>query len=214
MIRRNTWILVVVFAALVGLSFYVRDLKARQAAEATPTVGTTTLFSAAEGNPTDIKIESGIGAVVEISRDPSGTWVLKSPRQTAANQASAEAAATQVTALHILANVELGLDIAGLDKPAYTVTVVLGSGETHKLLVGSVTPVQDGYYCQLDLGPIVVVDKFGLDALLDLLTNPPYLATLTPVASATPSPGPTTPTPEVTLTPATSVPQGSVTATP
>ena len=122
--------------------------------------------------------------------------------QMAADQASAEAAATQASALRILANPQLGLDVVGLDKPTYKITITFSGGKTHNLAVGSVTPIQDGYYASLDGGASEIVDKTGLDALLGLLTQPPYVATLTPVAAPTSSPAPETPTREVTLTPA------------
>jgi hypothetical protein len=201
MIRRNTWILLLLLAALVGFSLYVRGLKAQQTAFATPTAGSASLFGPGEGSPTDVKIESALGTSVEVARDQSGTWVLKAPVEASANQGSAEAAATQIGALRVLANVQLGPDVVGLDRPAYTLTVACGSAKTHKLTVGSVTPIQNGYYVQLDGGQIQVTDKGGLDALLDLLTRPPYLATLTPIASSTPTLGPATPTPQGTPTP-------------
>jgi hypothetical protein len=196
MIRRNTWILLVLLVALVGFYFWLKDRQAKQAALATPTPGVITLFSAAAGTPTDIKLESALGSVVDFGRDQSGTWVVKAPSVAAANQANAEAAAIQVGALRVLANIQLGPDVVGLDKPSNTMTVTYVGGQTHKLLVGSVTPIQNGYYAQLDGGPIQVVDKIGMDALLGLLTNPPYLATLTPSASPTPPPAPATDTPE------------------
>jgi hypothetical protein len=214
MIRRNTWIVLVLLAALIGFSFYWGDRKARLSAEATPTPGSTTLISAADGSPTDIKIESSIGTAVEVARDEAGKWEVKRPSQAAADQGSAEAAATQAGALRILSDVHLGPDVIGLDKPTYTLTLGYGTSKTHKLLVGSETPIQDGYYAQLDGGQNVVVDKPGLDALVDLLSHPPYLATLTPVASSTPTAAPPTATPEATGTPVLSTPQASGTATP
>jgi hypothetical protein len=185
MIRRSTWIILVILLALVGFSFYVKDQKARQAAEATPTVGPAALFPSTEGTPTDIKIEGSAGVTVQISRDQTGKWVLKAPKQADADQASAEAAATQVGALRVVSTVDLGLDVVGLDKPDYTVTVSFGASKTHLLLVGSITPIQNGYYVQLDGGQSQVVEKSGLDALLGLVSKPPYLATPTPVASIT-----------------------------
>jgi hypothetical protein len=127
---------------------------------------------------------------VRFSRDESGKWVLQAPTAEPAYQAAAEAAASQVGALRVLASVSLGADIIGLDDPAYTLTVGFGERESHELLVGSVTPIQDGYYAQLDGGTKLVVDKIGLDALIRLLTNPPYAETRTP------TPEPSTPTPE------------------
>jgi hypothetical protein len=187
MIRRSTWIILVILLALVGFSFYVKGQKARQASEATPTAGAAALFGSNEGTPTDIKIEGSAGVAVEISRDQTGKWVLKAPTQADADQASAEAAATQVGALRVVSTVQLGLDVVGLDKPDYTVTVSFGASKTHRLLVGSVTPIQNGYYVQLDGGQSQVVEKGGLDAILGLLSKPPYPATPTPAASITPS---------------------------
>ncbi len=200
MIRRNTWILLVFLAALIGFSYYLTNQKSKQAAKATPTTGSGTLFSSTDGTPTGIKVEDVTGNSVEITRNATGTWVLKAPTETAADQAAAEAAATQVSVLRILADVQLGPDVLGLDKPSYTLTITFTGGKTHKLAVGSVTPIQTGYYTQLDGGKFRIVDKLGLDALFSLLTNPPYLATLTPIASATSTPAPETPTPATTPT--------------
>jgi hypothetical protein len=210
MVRRNTWIVLVLLAALIGFSFYLRQDKAKQTAAATPTFGPTPLFDSSQGSPTDIRIEDSSGAAVQIARDQSGKWVLKAPTEADANQASAEAAATQVGALHVLASVDLGLDVIGLDKPSYTVTISYTGGKTHTLLVGSETPIQNGYYVQLDGGQKQVVDKAGIDALVGLLDKPPYLATLTPVASITTTVAPVTPT---VASPAT-VPPPAATSTP
>ncbi len=202
MIRRSTLIVLVVLAALVTFSLYLKNRQASQAAaRPTPTEGSAALFPATDGSPTDIKLQSAAGNTVEFARDQSGTWVVKAPLAVAADQAASEAAATQVSGLRVLSNVQLGLDVVGLVTPADTMTVTFGSGKTHKLLIGSVTPIQNGYYSQLDGGPVVVVDKPGTDALLGLLTAPPYLATLTPVASATATPEQATSTPAPSSTP-------------
>jgi hypothetical protein len=210
MVRRNTWIVLILLAALIGFSFYLRQDKAKQAAAATPTFGPTPLFGSSLGSPTDIKIEDSSGAAVEIARDQSGKWVLKAPTAADANQASAEAAATQVGALHVLASVDLGPDVIGLDKPSYTVTISDAGGITHTLLVGSETPIQNGYYVQLDGGQKQVVDKAGIDALVGLLSKPPYLATLTPVASSTATAEP----PTATVTASPTEPPPAATSTP
>jgi hypothetical protein len=213
MIRRNTWILIILFAALVGFAFYLQNQKARQAASATPTSSTVFVFNTAtDGNPTDIKIESSTGVTVEVARESSGPWAVKSPVAMGADQAAAEAAATQIGSLRVLGDFQLGPDIVGLDKPSYTITIVFSSGKTHKLLVGSVNPIQTGYYTQLDGGKTQIVDKPGLDALLGIVTNPPYAQTLTPTVTLTPFPTSTataTPTIPPTETPAVSSTPGT-----
>ncbi|HEY5983279.1 MAG TPA: DUF4340 domain-containing protein [Anaerolineales bacterium] len=187
MIRRSTWIVLASLAALIGLSFYLREQKSTGLALATPTKGMAPLLDVAASSPTMIKMESSLGVVVQFSRDDTGKWVLQQPEATAADQAAAEAAATQVGALKVLSTVDLGSDVIGLDNPKYTLTVGLGTNVTHTVRIGSVTPIQDGYYVRLDAGPAQVVDKLGLDELIGLLSNPPYLATPTPGAAPTPA---------------------------
>jgi len=226
MIRRSTLIVLIILAALIAFSFYLKNQQARQAARPAPTESSAALFTTADGSPTDIKIEAVAGSSVEFGRDATGTWVVKAPLAVPADQAASEAAATQVTGLRVLSGVQLGLDVVGLDKPTDTLTVTFRSGNTHKLLIGSVTPIQNGYYCQLDGGSVTVIDKLGVDALLGLLTSPPYLATLTPVASATlaltltatpaqtATPGSTAAVPPASATPASSTQSAAATATP
>ena len=223
MIRRNTWILIVLFVVLVGAAFYLQNQKAKQAASATPTSSSAFVFNTAiDGNPTDIKIESSIGGTVEVARDSSGSWIVKSPVAMGADQAGAEAAATQIGALKILGDFQLGPDVVGLDKPSYTITVVFSSGKTHTLLVGSVNPIQTGYYTQLDGGKTQVVDKPGLDSLLGIVTNPPYAQTLTPTVTPTAfvpptetsTPAPTEATTSISSTETSSTPGTPATSAP
>ncbi len=191
MIRRNTWILLVILVVLIGAAFYFNNQKKTSASATTPTPAQTFLFTSQDGNPTDIKIEDTTGHSVEVARNSTGTWVLKAPTADAANQDQAEAAATQLTSLNLLGNVQIGLDVVGLDKPTYTMTVTFDSAKTYKVLIGSVNPIQTGYYVQVDGGPVEVADKSGIDSLVGMLTAPPYLATLTPTITLTPIPSDT-----------------------
>jgi len=95
--------------------------------------------------------------------------------------------------------------IFGLDKPAFVITVEIGSAKKHVLEVGDQTPTNTGYYVRLDGGRMAIVAQSGIEPLTGLLTSPPYLNTLTP----TPSPIPPTATP---LPPTEAVP--TVTPTP
>ena len=186
MIRRNTWILLIILVLLVGGAFYFNNQKKSSTSATTPTPAQTFLFTSRDGNPTDIKIVDTAGHSVELARNSTGTWVLKAPTADAANQSQAEAAATQLTSLNLLGNVQIGLDVVGLDKPTYIMTVTFDSAKTHKVLIGSVNPIQTGYYVQVDGGQVQVADKSGIDSLVNMLTAPPYLATLTPTITLTP----------------------------
>ena len=73
------------------------------------------------------------------------------------------------------------------------------SGGERKAEVGVVTPSEGGYYVRNNAGEVVIVTRDSVDALLGLLTNPPYAATPTPSPEATETPLPTS-TPEVVST--------------
>ncbi len=191
MIRRNTWILLIILVLLIGGAFYFNNQKKSSASATTPTPAQNFLFTSRDGNPTDIKIVDTAGHSVELARNSTGTWVLKAPTADAANQSQAEAAATQLTSLNLLGNVQIGLDVVGLDKPTYIMTVTFDSDKTHKVLIGSVNPIQTGYYVQVDGGQVQVADKSGINSLVNMLTAPPYLATLTPTITLTPIPSDT-----------------------
>ncbi len=192
MVRNSTWFVLIVLLALVGLTLFLQTKKDGQLASPTATSSMVPLFQGQSSEPVSIRIENAAGDAVEISRAAGGKWVLIAPSPAEADQAAAEAAATQATALRSLSNVRLAPAIVGLDKPAYELTIAFaGEAPTHRLLVGLMTPIQDGYYAQLDDGAFQVVDKTGLDALIGLLKAPPYPATPTPVISPTPVSAPT-----------------------
>jgi hypothetical protein len=100
----------------------------------------------------------------------------------------------------VLSTVQLGLDVVGLDKPSYIMSFKFTDGSSHTLNVGAVTPIQDGYYTSLDGGSVRIVDKQGLDALIQLLAEPPYVATPVPPATLTPAATATGEPPTVELT--------------
>jgi hypothetical protein len=188
MIRRNTWIALVVLLILLGFSLVLRDRQTQTSEAVTPTEALSPLFDELLGEPSLIRIESADGQAMELKRNADGNWVLDAPEEAEADQAAAEASATQVGALRILSTVDLAPEIIGMDAPAYTLTLKFDDGSKHTLLIGDITPVTDGYYTRLNGGPYQVVDKYGLDALIGLLDAPPYSAT--PTAQGSPSPEP------------------------
>lgn len=196
MIRKPTWIVLGLLVAVLVSIFIFNNrkaLKTLEALEAAPTAESSFLFTAEEGQPSSIKIEASGGEVVVLAHDGQGAWVLNAPVAAAADPAMAEAAASQVSTLRVLADIDLGLDVIGLDKPAYVITVGFTGGTQRKLEVGSQTPTQAGYYVRVDGARTVIVSANGLSALLALLASPPFMESPTPPpAPATPTPAPVT----------------------
>ena len=199
MIRRSTVVYILILLALAGAYFYLKVRKAPEAdvlvtPEATEQVNY--LFTADEGVPTSVHIESLAGETVEVARDAENAWALTLPFEAKAEQGASEAAATQISTMRVLDKVpDLDPKVAGLEPPSYTLTVKFNGGVERTVNIGVVTPSESGYYVRdASGGDVLIVSKSAVDALLMLLTNPPYLETLTPSPTVTETPLPTTPT--------------------
>jgi hypothetical protein len=192
MIRRPTVVYIVLLLVLAGAYYYLNNRE--QPAEIELTVEPSSevaqeyLFTAEEGTPTSIRIESKSGETVEVARGEDNAWTLIQPVEGKADQGAAEAAASQVTTMPILDAVpDLDPGIVGLDNPEYVLTMKFTNGGERTVDVGVITPTESGYYVR-ESDKIVIVSRSAIDALLGLLTNPPYLETPTP-APVTPEAG-------------------------
>ena len=192
MIRRPTVVYIVLLLVLAGAYYYLNNRE--QPAEIELTVEPSSevaqeyLFTAEEGTPTSIRIESKSGETVEVARGEDNAWTLIQPVEAKADQGAAEAAASQVTTMPILDAVpDLDPAIIGLDDPEYVLTMKFTGGGERTVDVGVITPTESGYYVR-ESDKIVIVSRSAIDALLGLLTNPPYLETPTP-APVTPEAG-------------------------
>lgn len=174
--RRATWILILLFGLAAALTWYLSRTSAQEsgAATATPVPGTQRLFADADGTVTLLRVEDQAGAVVEIRRGASGVWTTTAPLIGPADASAAEAAATQVKSLRILAEPEVPAADVGLEQPAYRITVNFSGGRSEQLEVGSRTATNSGYYVRRSDGRILVLSRAGIEPLLNLLTQPPY----------------------------------------
>lgn len=196
--RRPTVIYLLLFLVLAGTYYYLnnREQPADISLTVEPGAEVSYLFTAEEGLPTSIRIEAKTGKIVEVARDAENAWALTQPVEAKADQASAEAAAGQVTTMQILDTIpDIDPDIVGLTDPEYTLTIKFTNGVERMVEIGVITPTESGYYVRAVNGDIVIISRSSVDALLGLLTNPPYLET--PTASPIPlTETPVPPTPE------------------
>ncbi|NWG34091.1 MAG: hypothetical protein HXY42_06580 [Chloroflexi bacterium] len=181
--RRSTSVYVLVFILLTGVYLY---LNSRPETPDTDTAEPTTepieyLFQAEDGLPTGIRIESKAGEVVEVARNTENAWELILPETAAADQGSVEAAAIQVTTIRILDRIPgLAPEAVGLETPEYTMSFKFTGGTQRNIEIGVLTPTQSGYYTRGEGLEVLIVSKSAVDALLQLLANPPYAVTETP----------------------------------
>jgi len=181
--RRSTIFYILLLLILAGVYYYLnnREEPADIAVTLEPQEEVSYLFSFDLGAPTSIRIESKTGETVEVERNAENAWALILPTEAAADQASVEAAASQITVIQILDRLpDISPQDVGLNDPEYKMDLKFTSGVERNVEVGVVTPTESGYYVRVDGGEIVIVSKYTLDSLFRLLNNPPYMPTETP----------------------------------
>jgi hypothetical protein len=204
MIKRPTWILLIILALVLVVYFVIKNQTSTTAASTTPTTGVNTfLITPSDGTLQVLRITDAQDHIFQMQRDTSGTWVVTLPSPGTADQGLAGAAETQVGALRIVTTLDSSLNLAdsGLSTPVDTIELTFVNNLKHVIQVGNLTPSGNGYYVRFDAGNLYVVSQAGIDALLILLTAPPFPATETPVPSnqetVTPTLVPVTPTPSL-----------------
>lgn len=202
--RLGTWITLIVFAAVLGAAIYLNynPIQTDEEAEAASTSEPAFLFDSTS-LVTSIEVKPAEGETVRLERDEENAWVLTQPDESEADQGLAEAAASQVGALLITSEIEGEPEVFGLGQPAFVITVEFEDGTSGVLEVGSVTPTNSGYYVRMD-DKMYIVSLDGIEALTNLVSSPPYLATATPEATEEPTSTSTPtliPTAEATATP-------------
>lgn len=195
--QRGTWVSILMLGALIGLAYYMNQQNEKKSEEeATPAAETTFIFSEADGLVTSIEIRGAEGEAVKIERNAESVWMVMAPIQAEANQGAAEAAASQVGALPISAEIDKGKDpaIFGLKNPAQIITIGFKDGTMRSLEIGDATPSGNGYYVRVDAKRMLITDLWSLEPLLSLKSSPPYLNTPIPTSVPDTTTG-NTPTP-------------------
>jgi hypothetical protein len=188
MIKRPTWILLLLLALFLAAYFIITDRLKKPSAETTPTTtGNNYLITSTDGTLQSLRIVDRQENTFQMQRDSSGSWMVTVPSSGKADQALAEAAVTQVSALRIITTLDdqLNSGDAGLDSPAYTIELAFAGAVKHIIQVGDLTPINNGYYVRFDGGNFYVVSQSGIDALVGLITSPPFPATETPATTTT-----------------------------
>jgi len=185
MIRRTTWVVLVIFAALVAVLVFWQRSKENAPAEPTSTPSQASLFDL-NANITYLRLEKVGGAVVEMVRGEDGIWQLTWPEAKKTDVGAVQTAVTQILSLQILTtlNTNPGLDTLGLASPAYRILIGLEDGSQVVINVGNSSPTGSGYYVVVSGRPLYVISKSGLDSVLKLIESPPI--ELTPTPEATP----------------------------
>ncbi len=207
MVRRSTWIVLGIFALLVGFTLLFQRYQANKTdttATATPTVPPVYLYSRGDTQLNDIKIADNTGKYIDLYRDPAlASWAIEGVPAEQADTSQIDAISAQLLSLQVQETLTQTLSLAaiGLETPAYTITLTTSAGSTWITYVGIQTAIGSGYYVRDDSGKVMIVDKTAIDDIISLLQNPPLLPTATPEVTPTETNSPTMPVGQETPTP-------------
>jgi len=183
MIRRSTWIILLVFFLLVALALYLQRNPISKSTEATATASgwQSSLFDFDGTMVKAVSIVDAMGGKLLVVRNAEGTWTLVEPAQEG-DAAAIQTAVNQLVALTTLSNLEALTEpgLLGLTPPSYILNIDLEDGTRHVLEVGQPTPIGSGYYVRVDQTELRVVGKYILDAIIKLVGEPPLAPTPTP----------------------------------
>ncbi len=191
MVRRSTWIMVVVFVLAGGFVFAYQRFQANKTVNApseTPTIIPEKLYSMPIADVDKINIADNSGESITLYRNPdTAAWVIAEYPIDKVNSTQIKSTNAQLLAISVKETLPdtTPLSAVGLDSPAYTITMTTMEGTLVITYVGSPTPTGSGYYVRIGTGPVVIVDKTIMEAVVDMVKNPPLLSTPTPEVTET-----------------------------
>lgn len=205
MIRKTTWVVLLVFALLAGSVFLWQRSQEEKAAQATPEAMETAerqyLFDI-EGEVASLRIEQVGQKSIELVKDEAGQWTLTGSSAGALDSAAMDSIISQLSTLPLVGTLQTipELQDLGLSTPSYRILVVQKDGKQLTASVGKMTPTGSGYYVLSSDRRVYIANEFSLKSILDLVENPPYPPTPYPQPAGE-TPGVETPVPTATSAP-------------
>ncbi len=183
MVRKQTWILLAVFAVLLGVTFYLQKNPLPKAAGSVTPSATSAAPILQGWDPSSIvwlESKDSQGGTIVLSQDSQGNWTLGQDGKQKVEAGVPEEIRAQVTTMSPAASLppSFALDPAGLKAPTRVLTLRDKQGKQAEIRIGNETPTGSGYYVQVDQQAPVVVDKTTVDGTLDLFKS--ALPTATP----------------------------------
>jgi hypothetical protein len=182
MIRKTTWITLCIFIILVLAAVYINQQNKNATEEITPTPELNSILS---GKNTEdivrITIKDASGAKIDLKLADNGQWKFNdsTPGELDQNTISERIRTIKdIEEMSPLPNPP-SLEDIGLTKPAYTIHLVYKNQDQTTILIGNQTTVNNGYYIKVDNKQPQVVNKYDINPLINILTEPPISGTPT-----------------------------------
>ena len=177
MLKRSTLIIVGIFILILVAAILFQRNQDKIDTESMLATDQSYLIDIGEFEIIALEINGVNGSQVIVKRETEGKWVLVEPSGNDADETRIESAVSQASRLDTLSKLESKINLAdiGLDQPTYWINITLSNGEHKSAFIGNNTPTNSGYYAYMNGAPLQVVNKFNVDSLLEILTNPPIL---------------------------------------
>jgi hypothetical protein len=185
MLKRSTWIMLILLLAAAGLYWYLQKpgniISKAIHAGVTPTGDIFGTLISPDFEVDGFSLQSADGRSLSITRE-NGLLMATTDHKETADQEAAESAVTQAQTLRQTGKIASAPDLMdfGLKQPVYVLTLDIVNEKPLVLKIGNPTITGDGYYLQKEDGSVVIVDKYGLEYLTNLLDAPPFAQTPTP----------------------------------
>ena len=188
MIRRPTWILLLLFLATLAAAWLWQRSEEKKS-ETEPTLTPVARLLEMDANTIrEIKIEDNQKNHLFLKRVVGDIWIMTEPERQDMDAGELASKVNQLGTLNILSTLQNPPEASqvGLLPPAYTLIVIGEDGKEYILDVGSETPTQTGRYVRLK-GLINVVSSQSIESIVGLLANPPIApVTETPAGEVAP----------------------------
>lgn len=177
MIRRSTWIILVIFILLVTSVIIWQRVQENQQLQITPTPATSYLLDLESKSITGIAITGPNGQSVAATKGNDGNWTLVEPAGQPADSSRIDAAVGSASGLQVVSTLSkvIDLETLGLNPASYHLELTLDDQTRLNVFIGGLTPTQSGYNVFIEGQPLKVVERFSLEGVLAIVNDPPIL---------------------------------------
>jgi hypothetical protein len=191
--RRPTWILLGLFIALLITAWLMQSKPFGKLPTPTVTPGLASLFDLQANPVIFMRISDASGRAVTVEKDANGKWMLIEPASQSADVERIQTAVIRAQGVSIITKLDDTPDLKaiGMDPPTYRIELKLADGQKQVAFIGNLTAIGSGYYAHLDGAPLYIVNKYGVEGMLDIFKTLPIPPTPTVEVPVEVTPEPT-----------------------
>ena len=180
MVRKQTWILLIIFALLLGGTFYLQKnpLPNNEALTPSPTTSPKLLEGWEGSDIVWMELKENQASPIQIVQDQQGNWSLESGAAADAGKVvvetgKAEQLRTEIAEMRATATLPASyqLEAIGLNALTRSLSIRDAQGKQITINIGKTDPTNSGYYVQVGTQAPVVVNKYTLEGIIDLFNG-------------------------------------------